>query len=74
MGDPGLKSEFVAMQQEEYFSDHRQQQRQPQIDDYKLSVALDIARVENQLQRATNPRYRQMLKKALEDLRCHHFP
>lgn len=69
MGDPGLRSEFVAMQQEEYFSDEQEQRQEAQIDNYKPGIALDIARVESQLQRATNPRYRQMLEKALKDLR-----
>ena len=67
MGDPGLKSKFVAMQQDEHFSSYGQRQ-EVRVNNYDESRRLDIARIRSQLERATNPRHRKMLRRALRSL------
>lgn len=66
MGDPGLRSEFIAQQQEERFS--------PAIDlgdrlisNYERSAMLDIARLTRLLVMARTDAQRQTLRAALSD-------
>lgn len=70
MADPGLHSKFIEMQQEESqqaasiagrFIDAAERERHE-------SLRLSRSRLLEQLSRATQPRYRQQLKRALRDV------
>lgn len=65
MADPGLKSKFIEMQQHDRFNPVRWQRP---VDNYALSRQLDVARISEQLRRATNPRHRKMLRQALKEI------
>lgn len=62
MGDPGLKSKSVEMQQDDVTP------RYVRHDQPRSSRELDVARVRQQLEMTRNPRYRRYLKKALRSL------
>lgn len=65
MGDPGLKSKFVEMQQQDRFA--VSPRREAVISDYELGHRLDVARLTEQLQRAVHPRHKRILRRALKD-------
>jgi hypothetical protein len=65
MGDPGLHSKFVEMQQEDAFDCGIQRGERDLSREHER---LDRARILSQLQSASNLNYRQMLLKALESL------
>lgn len=64
MGDPGLASKFVEMQQEEKFAPAQKRQRPDPYHGFKL----DRARILAQLEKATHPNHRAVLKSALAEI------
>ena len=67
MADPGLKSKFIAMQQEDVFGSYGQRV-EARVDNYSESRRLDIARVRAELKQARHPRHRKILQRALKEL------
>lgn len=67
VADPGLKSEFIAMQQAERFYPPRFVAH-ANVTDTVRSLQLDRARIREQLLKAHHPRYISMLKAALRDV------
>jgi hypothetical protein len=71
MADPGLASKFVEMQMEDA---ERGPQRgrashlSPLEVERRESVRLSIARTQQQLSRASHPKHKKMLRRALADL------
>lgn len=61
MGDPGLASKAVEMQQDDLVGYYNRSEPCPRD--------LDIARVEQQLRETTNSRYRHYLQQALRSLK-----
>lgn len=62
MGDPGLASKFIEMQQEEAFAPS---ERYVKPDAYRESLRLDRSRVLAQLAHATHPNHIAVLQRAL---------
>jgi hypothetical protein len=62
MGDPGLHSKFVEMQQEQAFEPRH---RNAPVDDRRLGLMLDRSRIVRQIQIATNPNHVAILRLAL---------
>lgn len=72
MGDPGLHSKFIEMQQDDRFN--------PVIDlgdklisEYARSAMLDIVRITRQLAVARNENHRRALNAALADARLRYW-
>lgn len=59
MGDPGLASKFIEMQQEDYADRHHRDRKQPPRN-------LDRSRILEQLACATHPNHITMLRRALK--------
>jgi hypothetical protein len=62
MGDPGLHSKFIEMQQEDEFMFHRQDEKP---NPYLESLRLHRSRILQQLDRATHPYHIQILQRSL---------
>lgn len=65
MGDPGLASKFIEMQQEEFFAESKTSRP---VNSYVLGLRLDRSRLLEQLKRATHPNHVFLLRAALESV------
>lgn len=73
MGDPGLASKYIEAQMEDAerarYETVTINPLSPIEVERRESVRLSMARIQQQLERANNPKYKKMLKRALKDLR-----
>lgn len=70
MGDPGLHSKFIEMQQEAAFAEIVPHEI---VDPYVESLRLDRARVLEQLSRATHKHHVAMLRRSLKAIEVEIF-
>ena len=66
MGDPGLKSKFVASQQEDYFAPVYVEN--PQVDSTRRGLLMDRARILAELDCVVHQYRRRSLEAALRDI------
>lgn len=65
MGDPGLHSKFIEMQQEAAFAPR---ERTTPVNDYIVGLLLDRSRILNSLARATNQNHVAILRLSLAEV------